>query len=226
MVVRPGAEEAFEPENVFGLQGPVFPLTLPLGLQILSHHGGGHGADLLQHGGPLLAALGERGHAEAHIVSHAAQTEEEVDPLAQAHLKAPLVPLREGHIHRLADRRQKLDVHLVGQGQGDQARGVGQRRQSVEEGVPGLHVEFALLRAGGQQHTGEHVVFIGLEHTLGVGSHLDRVLSALPGGLNPDNGLVGQHVLPLQQKHVRVILVGGQRDDLPELLNIPRHPAL
>ena len=46
--------------------------------------------------------------------------------------------------------------------------------------------------------------------------------SALPGGLNPDNRGVGQHIPPFLQENVRIVLIGGQLDGPAEFLDGPR----
>ena len=73
-------------------------------------------------------------------------------------------------------------------------------------------------------------MLVGVQHALGVGGHLQGVEAALPGGLDPEDGLRGQALLVLAHKDGGVVLVGGEGHHLPELLHggglaAPHDPA-
>ena len=79
--------------------------------------------------------------------------------------------------------------------------------------------ELALGPAGAQQLAGHHIVPEGIQHAPGIGGQLDGVPAAFPGGLNPDQRLLRQHVVPLQKQHVGVIFIGGEGHHPAEFLH-------
>ena len=130
-------------------------------------------------------------------------------------------PLAETQIGVGVGVRQpsKGDV-LVKEG-GHQSCGIGQRCAAVENPVSPLEIEIALFPGAGHHHGGEEVVPIGIQHAAGIRRQLDGPQSALPGGLNPDGGLPAEHLRPLGQQSVRIVGIGGQRQHLPQLVQIP-----
>ena len=225
-VICSSAQKSLQFEQVLRHQSPSFLLTLFFRLKIPQCHGRRHGKHFFQEGSALLTALRQAGNAHTHIISHAAHAEEEINPLSQPHLKSLLIPLGKGHIHGLVHRRKELYVEFVRQSQWNQASDIGQRRQSIQKCIADSDVKASPALAGSHHQAGQDIILVGFQHTAGVGRHLDRMLSALPCGLNPYDRFIRKHVLLFQKKDIRIIFVGGQRHHGPELIYALRPPIL
>ena len=59
---------------------------------------------------------------------------------------------------------------------------------------------------------------VGVQHGPGVGGGLNGPQATLPGGLDPDGRLGAEHIRPVGQQHIRIVLIGGQGQHLPQLL--------
>ena len=71
-----------------------------------------------------------------------------------------------------------------------------------------------------------HIIPVCVQHAPCIGSYLDRMFSAFPCGLDPDNRIAREEFRPLGKQDIRVILISGQRDHLAEFFKIPGMAAL
>ena len=116
-------------------------------------------------------------------------------------------------------------MELVGQTQGNQACDIRQWRQAIEERIADVNIKTPPPFAGGHHQTGYDIILKRFKHAPGIGRHFNRMFPALPCCLDPYNGLVRQHIFLFQEKHVRIVIIGGKGHHGTELLNGSRVPA-
>ena len=115
---------------------------------------------------------------------------------------------------------------LLVQNKGEQACGKRKRRQSIQDLIGIGYVEFAFRRTCGKDEARRHIIPVCVQHAPCIGSYLDRMFSAFPCGLDPDNRIAREEFRPLGKQDIRVILISGQRDHLAEFFKIPGMAAL
>ena len=118
-VIRTGIHKGFQFEQILRQQIPVFLSASPFGNNCPHHHSRGNTAQLFPQALFPVAADGR--NALAHIIQHTAQAEEILNAFLHSQLKALHIALLKGHVHRIFDRRQKLDINFLFTEQGQQA---------------------------------------------------------------------------------------------------------
>ena len=220
-------DKAVELEQIARLEGGAVAAAAVFGRQNAVQHARAHAKQRFE-----AVALFPAEHVEAagRPIQYAGHAEKQVHAVFGRLLVACAHLLAEGHLARFPHRGHKAQVDLRADEVGEHAGRIGHRGQAVQHAAARAHMEVPGTAAGGQQHGRQNVRFVGFEHALGVGRALGGEVAAFPGRVQPDDRFGGQHILPLGQQHIGVVLKTGQRHAGAEFLNggrgIPLEKAL